>query len=60
MIKSKVCADSSVAEAIVNRTTATAFRQLLAGRVIGLPRGPDSFMIYPNKSGRIVSDKSKP
>jgi hypothetical protein len=33
---------------------------LLAGRAIGLPRGPDSFMIYPNKSARIVSDKRKP
>jgi hypothetical protein len=59
-IETKVCADRNVAEAIENRSTATAFRQLLAGRAIGLPRGPDSFMIYPNKSARIVSDKRKP
>jgi len=39
-----------VAEAIENRSTATAFRQLLAGRAIGLPRGPDSFMIYQIKA----------
>jgi hypothetical protein len=58
-IETKICADSNVAEAIQNRTTATTFRQFLAGRAIELPKGPHSFMIYLNKSAIIVTDKGK-
>ena len=58
-IETKVCADRNVAEAIQNRTSATTFWQFLAGRAIELPKGLHSFMIYLNKSDRIVSDKSR-
>ena len=46
-IETRLCADRNVAEAIENRTTATTFWQFLAGRAIGLPKGPYIFIDIP-------------